>query len=100
MERLSMSLKLVRDGKYNHKVLFDCELIGHIRRLSDTKYVVEILVGRTAGEYQHKTFAACLADLTMRNWRSVVGMSALRTLPPRKYEPKRPRVTKKRWSYV
>jgi hypothetical protein len=94
-------LKMVRDGTYKKKVLFDCELVGWIDQVSPGRYQVWSLKEHGQGQqssYVLGSMGECVSLFTSVDWRSVVGVSALKTLPPTHYEPKRTKLTKDRWS--
>jgi hypothetical protein len=88
-------LQVKRDGPHTKKVYFDCERIGTVKRLSLTCYEVTSLKHDCV---RAGSMSEAMALFHQWNWRSVVGRSDLSVMPPKKYEPKREKLTKKRWS--
>ena len=90
-----MNIKLVRDGHFRKKVLFDSELVGTIDQTMEGLYYVH---SRKGGASVCQSLDEAVGVFTKWDWRSVVGASPLKMLPTRKYEPHSVSVTKQRWA--
>ena len=90
-----MKIKLVRDGRFRKKVLFDSELVGTIDQTTEGLYYVH---SRKGGASVCQSLDEAIGVFTKWDWRSVLGASPLKMLPPPKYEPHSVSVTKQRWA--
>ena len=88
-----MEIKLVRDGRFVKKVLFDSELVGTITQTTGDACLVW---SRKDGDKVASSFDDAVGMFTKYNWRSIVGASPLQEVNSRCIV--KSKHTKQRWA--